>query len=35
LEVIMATTMSIPHQFDFHKKRHHVVAVDVLRIMCS
>jgi putative methylase len=35
LEVVIETTMSIPHQFDFHEKRRHLVAVDVLRIMCS
>ena len=32
-EVVMTTKMLIPHQYDFHHKRKHVVVVDALRIL--
>ena len=32
-EVVMTTKMAIPHQYDFHHKRSHLVVVDVLRII--
>ncbi len=34
-EVIMTIKMLIPHQFDFHYKRSHLVLVDALRIIPS
>jgi putative methylase len=34
-EIVMATKMTIGHQFDFHKKQRHFVAVNILRIMHS
>jgi putative methylase len=34
-EVIMTIKMLIPHQFDFHHKRSHLVLVDALRIIPS
>ncbi|HUO41859.1 MAG TPA: METTL5 family protein [Methylomirabilota bacterium] len=32
-EILMTTKMLIPHQYNFHHKRRHVVVVDVLRIV--
>jgi putative methylase len=32
-EVVMTTGMLIPHQYDFHHKRRHLVVVDALRII--
>jgi putative methylase len=32
-EVVMTTKMAIPHQYEFHHKRSHLVDVDVLRII--
>lgn len=34
-EVVMTTKMLIPHQYDFHHKRSHLVVVDALRIIPS
>jgi len=34
-DVIMKTMIPITHQFDFHRKRSHLVAVNVLRIMLA
>lgn len=32
-EMLMRTKMPIPHQYNFHHKRRHVVVVDVIRIV--
>jgi putative methylase len=32
-KVVMTTKMLIPHQYDFHHKRSHLVVVDALRII--
>jgi putative methylase len=34
-EIVMATKMTIGHQFDFHRKQRYFVAVNILRIMHS
>jgi predicted RNA methylase len=33
VEMVMTTKMLIPHQYDFHHKRSHLVVVDALRII--